>query len=105
MVLVQILLPRSRERADATSSAFAQTRQELVDKFDGVTAYLRSPAQGAWATPNGDVQHDEVVMVEVLTDTFDRAWWRAYADRLAHRFRQETVHIRALQAMTPDSEE
>jgi hypothetical protein len=30
MVLVQILLPQTRERADATSSAFAQTRQELV---------------------------------------------------------------------------
>jgi hypothetical protein len=40
-------------------------------------------------------------MVEVLVDRFDRAWWRAYADRLAARFEQEEIHIRALLAETP----
>jgi hypothetical protein len=35
-------------------------------------------------------------MVEVVTDTFDRAWWRTYASALAERFRQESIHLRAL---------
>ena len=35
-------------------------------------------------------------MVEVVTDTFDRAWWRAYSATLAERFRQERIHLRAL---------
>ena len=67
-----------------------------------VTAYLRSPAQGAWVAPDGRVESDDVVMVEVLTDTFDRAWWRD-GKQLAVRFRQETIHIRALPAETPDT--
>jgi hypothetical protein len=29
-------------------AALAQTRRELADTFDGLTAYLRSPAKGVW---------------------------------------------------------
>jgi hypothetical protein len=57
----------------------------LVERFDGVTAYLHFPAQGAWTAPDGRVERDDVVMVEVVTETFDREWWRAYAARLAGR--------------------
>jgi hypothetical protein len=35
-------------------------------------------------------------MVEVVTDTFDRAWWRTYAARLAERFDQDSIHVRAV---------
>jgi hypothetical protein len=105
MFLVQILLPRSRDDAAATRDAFGQTREELVQQFDGVTAYVRAPAEGAWVAPDGEVQHDDVVMVEVLTDSFDRRWWRTYADTLARRFGQDTIHIRALPAVTPGDDE
>jgi hypothetical protein len=102
MHLVQILLPRTqREGVAVMSSGFAETRAELVDAFDGVTAYLRSPAQGVWAAPDGRVEHDEMVMIEVLVDHFDRAWWRTYAATLAARFHQESIHIRALSVETP----
>lgn len=80
---------------------FAQTRAELVERYDGVTAYLRSPAQGAWTRPDGQVERDEVIMIEVVTDTFERAWWRAYAEKLARRFQQDAIHIRALPAELP----
>lgn len=103
MHLVQILLPRTqREEGVAVMTAdFAATRAELVEAFDGVTAYLRSPAQGVWTAPDGHVERDEMVMVEVLVDHFDRDWWRAYAARLATRFHQESIHIRSLPAETP----
>ena len=103
MYLIQILLPRGTTGKDelAPGSRFARTRAELVAKFDGVTAYLRSPAQGAWVAPDGRVERDEIVMVEVLTQTFDRSWWRVYAATLADRFQQDTIHIRALPAETP----
>lgn len=101
-----MLLPRTgRDGRPLDDSVFAQTRAELVDAFEGVTAYLRSPAQGAWVAPDGRVERDDVVMVEVLTDAFDRAWWRAYAETLARRFRQEAIHIRALPALTPETPE
>ena len=86
---------------DAMDDAlFAQTRAELVKAFDGVTAYLRSPAQGAWMAPDGGVERDEMVMVEVLAGTFDRGWWRTYTEELTKRFLQEQIHIRALPAET-----
>ena len=35
-------------------------------------------------------------MVEVVTHTFDRAWWRTYTATLAARFGQESIHLRAV---------
>ncbi len=106
LYLIQMLLPRiGNDGHPLDDSVFAQTRAELVDAFEGVTAYVRSPAQGAWVAPDGRVERDEVVMVEVLADAFDREWWRSYAGTLAGRFRQETIHIRALHALTPEARE
>ena len=73
--------------------------------FKGLTAYVRSPAKGLWTAPDGHTEVDDVVMVEVVTDTFDRAWWRAYAATLARRFDQESIHIRALPMDMPDEEQ
>ena len=39
---------------------------------------------------------NDVVMVEVVTDAFDKAWWRTYAATLAERFGQESIHVRAV---------
>ena len=102
MYLIQILLPRVGARGGRASDAdFALTRAELVEAFDGVTAYLRSPGQGVWTAPDGEIERDEVVMVEVLAEAFDRPWWREYSARLARRFDQEEIHVRALAAETP----
>jgi hypothetical protein len=99
--LIQFLLPRSVNGQPVSDLAFAATRAELIDAFDGVTAYLRSPAQGVWTAPEGRVERDEMVMVEVLAPSFDRAWWRDYAAKLAQRFDQEAIHVRALPADVP----
>jgi len=66
------------------------------------TAYVRSPAKGLWTAPDGHTEADDVVMVEVVTDNFDRAWWRHYAAALARRFGQERIHVRALPVNMPD---
>ena len=77
------------------AAALAATRRELTETFEGLTAYLRSPAKGTWTAPDGHREQDDVVMVEVVADRFDRAWWRSYASTLAGRFRQEAIHVRA----------
>jgi hypothetical protein len=46
-----------------------------------------------------------VVMMEVVTDTFDRTWWRTYSATLAQRFAQDTIHVRALPVEMPDEGE
>jgi hypothetical protein len=104
MVLIQLLLPTGVS-GDPAMTALAETRRELVDRFNGVTAYVRSPAKGLWTAPDGHTEADDVVMVEVVTETFDRAWWRTYSAMLAQRFAQDTIHVRALPVEMPDEGE
>jgi hypothetical protein len=99
MVLIQLLLPTTLSNEASSQDAIkalAENRRELADAFDGLTAYVRSPAKGVWTAPDGHTEHDDVVMVEIVTERFDRSWWRAYAADLAKRFRQKTIHVRAM---------
>jgi hypothetical protein len=105
MVLIQLLLPTAGNGGDRAMAALAETRRELVEKFKGVTAYVRSPAKGLWTAPDGHTEADDVVMVEVVTDTFDGGWWRTYRATLAQRFAQDTIHVRALPVEMPDEGE
>ena len=99
MVLIQLLLPTTVvARADGVVP-LTQTRRELAERFNGLTAYLRSPAKGWWTAPDGHTEQDDVVMVEVVAETFDRAWWRTYAATLAVRFEQERIHVRAIRVV------
>jgi hypothetical protein len=95
-VLVQLLLPANGAAGAEGVSPLAETRRELTERFKGLTAYTRSPAKGWWTAPDGQVEQDDVVMVEVVTEAFDRAWWRSYTDTLAKRFGQESIHLRAV---------
>lgn len=91
-----MLLPtRSSAGSALPDELILRTRQELVDRFGGLTAYMRAPASGVWTSPEGHVEADSVVLIEVLSDAFDRSWWRAYADTLKRRFDQESIHVRA----------
>jgi hypothetical protein len=102
MVLIQLLLPTTGPEGSDATAPVAETRRELLERFKGVTAYMRSAAKGLWTTPDGHTEADDVVMVEVVTETFDRSWWRAYATTLAGRFRQDTIHVRAVPVEMPD---
>lgn len=104
MVLIQLLLPATGVEGGAMN-ALAETRQELVERFKGVTAYVRSPAKGLWTAPDGRTEADDVVMVEVVTDRFDRGWWRTYSATLAERFAQEAIHVRAVPIDMPSDGE
>lgn len=95
--LVQLILPvYDNDGVPLARELFAQVRRELIDRFGGVTAYTRAPAEGSWESPEGTVRRDDVVVVETMTDSLDRKWWADYSRELAARFRQETVIVRAL---------
>lgn len=74
---------------------FAQVRAELTAAFGGVTAYPHSPALGLWEDA-GEVQRDELVLFEVLVETFDPGWWSEYRHGLCRRFRQDAIQIRVI---------
>ena len=71
-------------------------RTELTDLFGGVTAFLRSPAVGAWEDDGGEVQRDQVVLFEVMAAQLDHGWWTNYRKQLQQRFRQDEVLVRAM---------
>jgi hypothetical protein len=58
-----------------------------------VALFLRAPAEGRWHD-SGSTEHDDIVVIEVMASTFDRAWWTAMKTTLEHRFNQDVV-IRA----------
>ncbi len=96
MRLIQFLLPLTDDKGQPfDQAAFARVTQELTERFGGVTAYLRAPAEGAWKDEAGAVSRDQVVIYEVMVETLDRAWWREYKARLEQTFRQEQILVRA----------
>ena len=93
--LVEILLPTAdNDGRPFPHDHFVALRQELLDRFGGVTVFSRNPAEGFW--DGGErTDRDDIVIFEVMCEELDPGWWRALAERLERRFRQETVVIRA----------
>lgn len=71
-----------------------RVREELVERFGGVTAFVRSPAVGLWEDDDGEVSRDDVVLFEIMTGALDRDWWAQYRRQLEQRFSQDEVLIR-----------
>jgi hypothetical protein len=95
--LIQILLPvYDNDGQPFGAEPFAETRQELTDRFGGLTAYLRAPAKGVWKTDEGEESRDDIVIFEVMSDEIAPDWWRNYRRRLEARFRQDAIVIRAM---------
>lgn len=96
MQLIQILLPLYDNAGQPFSKGLLdQIRGELTDTFGGVTLYLRSPAVGAWESDSGAVCRDDVILVEVMAEAVDTAWWSTYRQELEQRLRQDKIVIRA----------
>ncbi|MEQ1669382.1 MAG: hypothetical protein ABL893_00850 [Hyphomicrobium sp.] len=95
MHLIQILLPvRDNDGRPFGPHPFEEIAFTLSKKFGGFTGYTRAPAEGRWET-SGKTQHDDVLVVEVMVDTLDRAWWTAFRKGLETTFRQTKVIVRA----------
>lgn len=94
---MQLLLPlHDNTRRLFPRESFDEVRREVAERFGGVTAYVRSPAEGAWQNAAGKVLSDDVIIVEVMCDELDRAFWSEYRQELARRFEQEEVVVRAM---------
>lgn len=95
MQLIEILLPlRDPDGKAFARETFRDVMDALTERFGGVTAFTRSPAEGVWKE-NGTREKDEIVILEVMADALDRGWWRDFRARLERRFRQDEIVIRA----------
>ena len=94
MYLIQLLLPlHNNEKEEFPAGHFDNVREELTDRFGGVTAFVRTPAVGLWKESNEDVSRDDVVMFEVMSAELDKDWWLNYRLRLQQKFRQERILV------------
>ena len=100
MYLVQILLPLADNAGKPfPEKTLREIQSELVERFGGLTAHTRAPAKGVWTGGGGELK-DDIVIVEVMTDTLDELWWRKFRKRLEDLLRQEKVVIRAQEMRT-----
>lgn len=96
MRLVQLLLPLTdAQGAPFPPALFQAVRAELTTTFGGLTAYTRAPAEGLWTDGAGRTVRDQVVVLEVMVDALDAAWWTRYRRELEARFRQDLIVVRA----------
>jgi hypothetical protein len=99
MYLIQILLPLyDNEGQEQAGELFGEVRRQLTERFGGLTAYSRTPAQGLWKD-EGKTHRDDIVVFEVMADELDRDWWGAYRRKLEEGFRQEEIVIRAQETL------
>jgi len=78
-----------------TRAAGAQSslREELAARFGGVTAFSRTPAEGVWSD-HGRKIRDEIILVEVMVEAVDQAWWHQFRTELEQKLRQQSIVVR-----------
>jgi hypothetical protein len=97
MNLVQVFIPSfDIGGARFETSYYKLVYDELLQQFGGLTAYPRAPATGLWTDDRKQIELDEIVVFEVMTQNLDRQWWAEYREKLEVRFAQEEVLIRVL---------
>ncbi len=96
MYLIQILLPLyDNNGRSLRRTHFDEVSETLTDRFGGLTAHTRAPAEGLWQKGKSRPQHDDIIIYEVMAEKLQKAWWRHYRKELESRFRQEKIVIRA----------
>lgn len=96
MHLVQILLPiHDNSQKPFPREDYGRVRQELTERFGGLTVYTRAPAEGLWKQNDIHTSMDDIVVFEVMASDLDASWWREYRHELEARFRQNVIVIRA----------
>jgi hypothetical protein len=94
MNIIEIFLPLD---TGAGAAVALETIEGLVaglaDRFGGATAFTREPAEGLWKSATA-MQRDRIIIVEVMVEEIDEAWWQDYRKRLETEFAQEEIMIR-----------
>lgn len=96
MYLIEILLPLTDNKHRAFGPEyFIRVQQQLTEKFGGLTAFTRTPAEGLWKPDKSSKpQQDDIVIFEVLSPRLNKTWWQQYKDDLKTTFQQKDMIIR-----------
>ncbi|NDK48881.1 hypothetical protein [Rhizobium laguerreae] len=94
-----VFIPAAPQAAIDVEDVIATVQREMTERHGGATAYLNSPAKGLWSNGEG-AEEDDVIVIEFMADTLDRAWWRQYRRKLEQLLAQEELLVRALPVET-----
>ena len=95
MHLIQLLLPLYANSGTAfEQKLYTEVRNELVERFGGITAYTRAPVLGVWQE-NDHIVRDDLIIYEIMVETLEEKWWREYRLLLENRFHQASLVVRA----------
>jgi len=96
MYLIQAFLPLHDETGNRfPHEQYVEVERELVSRFKGFTAYPRMPASGQWKDSDANLERDELVIYEVMSDAQNAQWWKEFRKSLEERFRQEKILVRS----------
>lgn len=92
--LVKIYIPLASNSGVAFApEKFSAVKKELLDQFGGLTAFTQAPADGLWEQNSNSLDHDKIVIFEVLTKTLNPRWWDKYRKKLEQEFSQDSIQI------------
>jgi hypothetical protein len=75
--LVQILLPIYDNAGNRfPPDVYAKVRFDLTQRFGGLTAYSRAPAEGVW-DGGKEIKRDDIMVLEVMVEELEGSWWRS----------------------------
>jgi len=95
MYLVQLLLPLyNNSGMRFEKEIYSEVRNELMDRFGGITAYTRAPVHGLWHDSE-QVVRDDLIIYEIMVKELNKKWWCEYRNTLENRFQQDTLVMRA----------
>lgn len=95
MYLIEILLPLSDNDGNPFDpEKFDSVRDTLTHTFGGLTSFTRAPAEGLNKN-KGQTEHDDIIVLEIMTEQLDRRWWSDYRKTLEKEFAQDEIVIRA----------
>jgi hypothetical protein len=77
---------------------YTEVRNELVDRFGGITAYTRAPVHGLWQESE-QIVRDDLIIYEIMVEKLEEEWWRGYRVILENRFQQQSLVVRAHQIL------
>lgn len=95
--MVQLFLPYfDPDGRQFPRSYYNGLKQQLVEKFGGISMYEQAPITGLWKENEQAVQRDRLMIFEVMATTIDVDYWRALKEKLQKKFRQQEVLIRRM---------
>ena len=93
MHLVKLYLPLNDPDGHALPSEMHDgVKQELTDKFGGVTMFSNTPTEGVWAH-GAKLEFDQIIVFEVMTEVLSYQWWKDYRKSLESIFQQDQIII------------